>query len=417
MLKSVEYSSMNHKTRGNWRKLFKARYNSHYANNQNNINYELILRRQIFEVDNEDIVINLNNYPYLFGDNMQQYVIWIREEENDPGIDWIFDTIKEMHPNMDIMIYINDPLDRSIKSILHYHAIIKNPSPPLYLQKLIIFNSCRTINPEFKIPLFEEILYDRPIYEGDVLSNYYTDFTEYVHHLINTYELDTDFILQSIFLATPNQKYQKIPKLFADAFKMHAKSIHIVDYLDMENILLANEIVNRNDTYHHLYQKYSNVITHLENIICLENKYSNYKSNADEISALWYVCSLYHTIQTYKYLGINVDGFISEFMQSLLTEATTKIYNYLCQNYSDIIVPVIEDIIHRVCSMDSQLIHCTTDNKLLFILAKYYGNKKGFLQDLEIPESIASVRIEEWSDGIRRVYYNNWLLSLDTNVN
>lgn len=417
MLKSVVHCSLTHKTRGYWKKLFKARYNDNYIGDQDHTNYEINLRRNIFEIDNEDIAIKPNIYPYLFGEQMQQYVVWIKDEKNDPGIDSLFDIINEIHPNMDIMVYINDPKDRSIKSILHYHAIVKNPSPPFHLQKLIILNSCRKNIPEIRVPLFDDMIHHLPKYESDPLLNYYTDITDYVENLLEIYELKSDFVIDSLFLESTNEKYQNISKIFADAFKMHSKSVNNVEFLDMENLALENDIADMNSIYHDLYQKYLNNITNLENMICLQNRYADLcHSNVEKIIALKYVCNLHDTIRTYQNVGINVNGFIDPHLQDFLMNAATRIYNYLCHCYNLIITQIIEDIINRMYDFDHHLIHCVTDYNLILTMAKHYGSRGGFINDLEIPDHLTSLRIEEWSDGIRKIYYNNWLLCLD-NVN
>jgi hypothetical protein len=70
----------------------------------------------------------------------------------------------------------------------------------------------------------------------------------------------------------------------------------------------------------------------------------------------------------------------------------------------------IEQIISYFENLNCNLIMYSTHNTLVFILAKYLSFINNINFDFELPSYLSNIRIEEWSDGIIKIYYNNWFL-------
>ena len=136
--KSIEKTSITIRKRGFWRPLFKFRYRESYFDKTTRSEFENKLSHDVFGTSNADIVITRNAYPFPFDDGIEQYVVWIKDK--DPGIENIKTVIEKMYPGFDYLVSINKPEYRSIKSILHYHLLLRSPVSSIKLKKLIVFH-------------------------------------------------------------------------------------------------------------------------------------------------------------------------------------------------------------------------------------------------------------------------------------
>ena len=92
------------KKKGFWRPFFKKRIGGSYFNHNERNEYENNLRNRLFDNNTNNIIISENSYPFNFGENVEQYVIWIRDINEDPGIEKISELIKNKYPNKDYLV-------------------------------------------------------------------------------------------------------------------------------------------------------------------------------------------------------------------------------------------------------------------------------------------------------------------------
>lgn len=89
-----------------------------------------------FKVDNPNILITKNEYPYIIPNtNYDYWIIWNLQNSNiqfEQILNY-FDLV-----NKDYILWKNNELYKSIKYIEHYHIILRNSIPKLKLKKLLI---------------------------------------------------------------------------------------------------------------------------------------------------------------------------------------------------------------------------------------------------------------------------------------
>ena len=142
--------------KGDFLPTFKFRFTENYLDNINREQYEKELFVELFSNEELDFVINTNKYPFNFGSNLEQKIVWIRY--SDPGIEQIQRFVEEFYPSSDWIIYLNKPKHRSIKSILHYHVVLRPQSEPLKLKKLITIFRHGHRQPITRFPVIESFI-------------------------------------------------------------------------------------------------------------------------------------------------------------------------------------------------------------------------------------------------------------------
>jgi hypothetical protein len=143
-IRLTDWQTRFHHVKGCWPPLYKVRPRRiDQICNQNN--YEIELAERIF-VDNKLIVITNNEYPYPFNsfngssqDTISQHIIWIRDSEDMLVFNHIIEYVEKHWPEMDFILFENTIESRSIKTIDHFHLLIRNAEPNLQLDKLLIF--------------------------------------------------------------------------------------------------------------------------------------------------------------------------------------------------------------------------------------------------------------------------------------
>ena len=468
--KTIEGSAMMVIKKGFWRVNFKDRQNDIYFDPNSRTLYETDLRDRLFSDNADEIVINKNTYPFNLCDSAnEQYVIWIRDKINDPEIGFIVKIIEEKFPEMDHLIYVNKPMYRSIKSILHYHCIIKPKSEPAYLKKLTIFHRHANRYPIIKSETFEPavllsqnprstspsadksasskvepavLLSQNPLSTSPsadksasskverVLSG--NNFNESMEHdsdakllpighfkslqfgkdIKQIYLLEDYIVADAIYLTSPKTRCKETMYNIINGLTINKDKIEIHECTK----LIFNptdydlEAAKDNDIIDTLFDEYYGLVNKLESIIKLYGNYYISGNDTDKKGKLLSLVKIYeyHTaIQCYGDLGVNISDFVDDQLEIELNESTEKVCNILyhcCQlTFSD----VFKDLIDYTNNFDCKLLMCSTHDSLILPLAKYLAYLNKNTLDLELPCYLSNVRIEEWSDGIIRIYYNN----------
>ncbi|XWV26968.1 hypothetical protein QJ857_gp0081 [Tupanvirus soda lake] len=412
---TVDKMALTTSRKGTWKPLFKSRYNNNYFDFSKRDEYETDLKKRIFSNVSGNIVVSPNTYPFNFDPNIIQYVVWIRNSEDDPGIESITKIIETMYPGKDYFIYINKMKGRSIKTIQHYHAMIKPISQPHYLEKIIVFHRHGNRGPIYKFPVFEKIL-GGSNFSNDLdpilLPSGYYNATKFGSNLKNIYSLDEKFIENSIFISSPFKRCRETSKGIAVGFGLiEDTTVFDSDKLKIEILNTTKKVHTYTNIFEPIYEDYVGLMTELENILGIDNKYSNnINTYAEKIYALTYIYDYHSTLQCYKDLGIDIDQFVTKQLQQSLENANIKVYNMLCHAYQSILSEVMKELISFANEFDNKLVMCSTHDTIVFVMAKYLANLENINYDYEIPDYLSNIRIEKWSDGTIRYFYNNWFI-------
>lgn len=394
--------------KGYWKPLFKTRLNNDYVFS-NRKEYEENLRNQIFGKDNADIVIAPNKYPFNLGEGIHQLVIWIRDEQKDPGIEKITEIIDNEYPNSDYIVMINKRENRSILSILHYHAMLKEPSyHPIYLDKLIVFFRHGNRQPIHKFPIIEKKYLGNNNYEmnldAELLPIGYKNAVKFGEDLKEIYHLNkvsTESDITNNIACFTSPKKRCIDTL---AGVMEGIGIKNYDFTISEKLIFPDS--------HNLYH----LLRNLKSIKELQSQYNNLLTNLDNIlgmnepNDLAKLYKYYSGIPCYQDLGINIHEYIGKNLMNDLTNATIQAHNKIFYYYQLFFSEIIKDLISSFINTNGSLVLCSTHDNLIFVFAKYLAKINNINVDLEMPHYLSNIRIEKWSDGTKRVYYNNCYL-------
>jgi len=404
--RTLENDTIESIKKGLWKPLFKNRLNDNYHDTYDRTEYELSLWNRIFANNDNEIIIRKNTYPFNFGEDTEQFVIWIRDINKDPGIRNIVEMIKKDYLDKDYVIYINKISYRSIQSILHYHVIIKNPSAPFYLKKLIVIHNYGNTEPIIKFPVLEKLLPNQNLsINSNKLSQIgFINSINFGNNLKQIYELNDEIISDSIFLSNSiNTCCETMKNIIIGLFGSDNQHIIQTDEIlrEMDNISLKQ---NNNITIIEHIEKYNNILNKIETIFGSNKTILNHKNI---VSSLF---NNYSSLQSYNDMGTDYKNILDKNTQIEFDTTTKILYNLLVENYQKQLSNQIEKFINYLISCDNKLILCSTDHLLVFMLVKYFSFKSGTCFDYIIPESLSNIRIEEWSDGIIKIFYNNWYL-------
>ena len=413
---TIETAALSIRKKGSWQPLFKSRFMEKYFDDTKRCEYEKNLFERLFGNNNEDIIMNVNAYPINFGPGLKQYVIWIRNADQNPGIDYVEKYVSGLCSNMDYIVYINKPEFRTIDSILHYHLVIKNSHDPIFLKKLIVFHRHGNREPIYKLPLFENATDSTINIDYDFNSKFlpcgYNSAVEFGSMLKNIYSLDSEFLANAVFLTSPFDRCRDTMKGIIDGFGLSLEiNIMDADQLKSEIIDSKRKILPPITKLELLYDDYIDLMTDVENCLSLQNKYTNnIRTPHDKITALTYIYDYCSALQCYQDSGININDKISIKSQTLLSHANKKVNNILCDMLQQILSSEVEKIISFAKNFDNSLVMCSTHDSIVFILAKYFAKENGIDFEFELADYLSNFRIEEWSNATIRIYYNNWYL-------
>lgn len=398
--KTFTTTSMTVKQRGFWKPLFKFRYTDNYFDKTKRTEFENRLRENLFGNSTNSMVITRNMYPFPFDNNIEQYVVWIRD--GDPGIDKIKSIIEKIYPDFDYIISINKPNYRSIKSILHYHLLLSPPQPFIKLNKLVVFNRHGNRYPITKFPAIEKKLGNNDFSEDPnalLLDIGCQNSLEFGICLKNIYNLSIQFMENSIFLTSPVQRCRQTIENIIAGLDIGEKTP--IDYIplkpsvprEISNFLDCN---NQNSSCHDLLEYFNDIFS-----------ISNDDNPCPRLLNLY---DIYCSIKCYQDMGIDMDKYIDTKKKQELKIKTREIYNIYSDYVQICLKDFIKDLLEMTTNLSNNLIICSSHDTLVFIMAKYLARQNGITDDLELPEYLANIRIEEWSDNTTRIFYNNYYL-------
>lgn len=377
---TVENVSSHLIKKGIWRPLFKERFNSYY-NEQNRQEYELDLQNRLFSHNNDEIIILENSYPFIYGENEKQYVIWIKNENNDPGINQIVTMINDKFPEKDYIVHLNKMIHRSIKTILHYHAIIKEPSKPINLKKLIIFHTY-----------------------GSGLS--FSDSVQFGKDIREIYQLDNIFLSKIFYSSSPDNIYIETKNGILKGLKIHTNIIHFMNHYNIEIMEKIEQIEQMNiPELDNIYNECIDVLDQMkistrDDKLCPQFIISNTKHDKKILLLIYFY---EHRTNLRCYLD-------SVEKMDQIEKLSKKILNILCHYFQIIYFDWVNKIIVDSIYLENDFIIYSANDIFIFVLAKYFAEKNGNDIDLELPNMLSNIRIEEWDDGIIKIHYDNWYL-------
>lgn len=408
--KTIDIMSKKLIYKGKWKPLFKSRLYDKYNNDK--MNYEEILRQKIFEKTDSEIVIIINGYPFNLGPDLIQYVVWIRNK--DPGIMTIQNIVESTYPNTDYIIYENTYENKSIKSIIHYHLILRVHVYPSYsnlkleLNKLIIYNRHAHRYPIAKIPRFESMLgniinglsYD---HNANLLPIGHELSSQFGFEIKNIYQLNYQFIKNCRLISSPIRRCKDTLYAICEGLGLEDFKINIDNNLFIDFI---SQIKNMENTinFKAIRESTNNL---LEKFMKHENTKINGFSNYEYLLKLYdYTCSFI----AYQDLGIDVKNLINQELYHEMMINSKIIYNLLSDIHFKIFEDKFKSIINDAVNCPNNLIIGSTHDIWIFSMLKYLCNKNNLEHLFEVPEYLANIRIEKWNDGVIRIFYNNYYL-------
>lgn len=396
---TINSLALRSKIKGNWKPLFKSRFISSNYEDTCKPDYENNLRNRIFN-NSSDACITHNEYPFNLGESVKQLIIWISDEKSDPGINKISELIEFYYPNVDYTIIINKPENRSIKTILHYHAIIKEPSEKFYLKKLIIFHRHANRWPILQFPIFENNMIIKTPKNIDVPLLFIGEQNakRFGQNLKEIYQLDDNFLSKVRIISSPSLRCEQTSNHMLHGLQINNKiTINYMMRYGAEQE--AIKTILNSDECKDLHKKYENLLNDIGKIIGLQ---------LDDIMVLYDVHS---SIVCYRDIGFQVNKYISIGLEKELNDATLHIHNFINNHLQDFSKKELSNIVSFANNFKDNLILCSSHDTLIFLLAKYYAINNKVLYPLELPAYLSNIRIEQWSDNKTRIYYNNYYLS------
>lgn len=399
--------------KGIWKPLFKSRANDNYFDPNLRTEYETDLRNRLFSDNDDKIVIIENSYPFNYEKEISQYVAWIRTND-DPGIDHIKELVEKKFPGKDYIIHINKPSHRSIQNILHYHAIIRDPVPVFHLKKLVIFHRHANRDPIIKFAPFEKILGNKYTTRLDdnppLLPIGKLNSVKFGTDLKNIYQFSDDFLDNAIFFTSPKIRCKETSINIINGLGIKNDVFQMNELLTFaQNVVRAlNQLPLTGPELINTFNKYEILLNKLNRLFERSIKITDL-SVSQKIMLLTCFYDYHSTIECYKDKGIDTKNFLNNLEEQLLT-ATHEIYNLLNHHYQLLLQKDLDNLVTEIIKNNNSLIMCSTHDTIIFLLAKYLAHINDINFNLGLPDYLSNVRIEEWSDGQTRVFYNNYYL-------
>jgi len=358
-----------------------------------------IFEKRIFEDPNLDIVISPNKYPFSIGKNITQQIIWIKQwprnlDWNKSNITEIVDLIDRTYPDMDYCILLNTPENRTIKSILHYHVMLKPMSEPdLHLQRLIVLHA----GSSSEIVETQNLLSDS--LSGSSISGY-RDAIRLGSDLKQIYQLTDTMLTNFVYYVSSNCLSKKTSKGVTKGLGLSS-----LEYdTELENKLgfvLGEDDLNR-------------IKEQLSDLSTSNAKYQSvFQSLKEQFQTedLMTICESYLRLSDQK----DLDIFFTQEQHREITKTLTEIYNKILDNCLSQMKSILKQILFYLTGDPHALIMCSTSRLIVFAMAKHLNGGSPQLQ-LNLPQVLSNIRIEEWSDGETRVWYDNYYLGSDTKI-
>jgi len=358
---------------GYWKPLFKGRYYQYPERDET-------VYESFFAKDQN--ILMRNPYPYIIAGRTEQYLFWINKEK--PRLSQIAEYLKKLFPRKDWLIYF--PEKRTLNK-LYCHIILKNCDGPTTLTKFLIFHRHANREQIYPFPIFShtEFHYDAPLIPLGIYQAY-----KFAKNLENIYRFPDKLLANLAYYTSPVERCQKTAEIISRTFPCSLQtSEDLICHID------ANLTEDFSLEDNRIMAECLSIIPALDNSLQI---------NIDSIINLY---DIYSSVISYREMGYPIADYLSPMLEDSLKHCATIIYNVLTQYYlSKISTNFLDDLLHK----KGHCLFFSTHDNIIFLLAKYLCLKNGTDVLLELPDYLANIRIEHWSDGDVRIYYNNLYL-------
>lgn len=362
---------------GDWKPLFKARARSEDYHGEDRDKYEKELLERV--LGDKEMKITENDYPFTFGPEVQQWVIWMREEIDVMGI---YQKVVKENPGCDVIVSVNKPEYRSIKTINHCHALIKPRSIPSKLLKLTIYHRHAHRSPIVSIPKLGRI-----INKGSIINKGLEASLQFGKDLANIYDLK--HLTLTAYSSPVNRCHETLDKIMEGLGKRAFMNINT-------DLIIMPDCIPTLEGHDSLVNECQEVLNKIEEVL----------GKIDMWNGLFEtVLCLRTELTAYCDMGVNVREMLGDLYEEL-ERVSTVVMNLVCKDYID----NNPYLVSRLLPFSKEgLTICATHDITLFPFVKYFSSKYNYPIDLEFPEYLSNLRIEQWTDGVERIYYNNRL--------
>ena len=404
-----------------------------------------------FKVDNPNILVTKNEFPYIIPNtNYDYWIVWNLENSNIQ-----FEQILNYFNlvNKDYILWKNNPLYKSIKYIEHYHIILRNSIPKLKLKKLLILQrhgprEPLSIPPKFISTYWNTIQLDiDKAISGAKLTDLGKLYCKFIGELLlDNYSNDFDFSVlnkTNILLGSSNfQRTIDTSVLTLDGLKLSNLDLdlNILNFLSSDAIFtpeqkqiynhkMENNDINPDIDFTKLnkkifdltgfeIKKFRDYFELASTIKCYE--FHNYKILADneDNSELMKIKYDLYNLSTYYYNAVNdmYNNYFEEnkligktVIDNILKLFTDSKYKFiLFTSHDNLLMPTVKYLIYGILN---NLI--TFDN--MTINKEFYTNEiLSKINYMDFPEFNSSIRFELWEDNFDnkkiRIYYCSLML-------
>jgi hypothetical protein len=349
------------------------------------------LRKDIFKND-DDVVVTPNEYPYYSEIDSVNLIGWVNEKFNNFNLEWFQKYVDQVYPNKDYLIWINSPENRSIKSIEHCHILLANPQPKRSLRKLTVF-----IRHGDREPIM-------------TLKKYQIELTENGHH--GNAQLTENGKKTARKIARQIKEIYQFWEIPRYATSPVSRCVDTINAIREE---LGNNEIEEDERLHFYYKEES----YKKEYSCSpESKYfrQKYKSLFKKLKEefdfehdyLIELYSLYSSLRCYYEAGYNLDNELDLFeeLMGACREICNAYAKYMTRYFND----HLYDIVDAICSYPDKIRFFCTHDHFIFQMAHCLMKVNGLNFDLELPEYCSNIRVEEWDDGYRRIFFNNYFI-------
>lgn len=321
-------------------------------------------------------------------------------------IESIYDTAVRLWPGMDIMVCAIKPTSLWPATDLCYDILIK-PAPipgsiTPHLTKLTVFFRHADRYPTGKIPHIDNILANQGIeYDpGQLMPKGIDKALAFAHNLECVYDL-SPIVCDTACMSSPVRRC-------IETADYVLQGLGITTQINIAPILDATLIIDVESVSNHLPALHEAALDLIEQVSARLNL--SYVP-LPQARAFFVVSKLMNNMTAYQGMGFDVSQLLGADLWFELKVIGTAAANWLFSLLAEQNRLVVRAVLDVANQSPSKLVLCSTHDTILFTLAQYYRLRHSYPTVIEVPGYLASIRIELWSDGCERVFYNNRLLN------
>ena len=318
----------------------------------------------------------------------------------------ICEAAASLWPGMDVMVRAVRADSLMPATDLCYDILVK-PSPipgsiPVYLTKLTVFFRHADRYPTGKIPYLEDVLANQGItYEsGQLMPKGRDAALAFGQKLRQVYDL-SPIIADTVCTSSPVRRCVETAALVLQGLGIMAP-ITIAPVLNFSPVINTDRIL---DQLPKLREVALDMIEQTSVQLALSYV------PLPQAWSFFVVSKLMNIMTAYEGLGLDIDQFLGADLWFELKVVGTAAANWLFRWLAERNQEAVRAVLDLAAQSSGKLVLCSTHDTVLFTLAQYYRLKYDYPTDIEVPGYLASIRIELWSDGSERVFYNNRLMN------